>query len=251
MPTLQQVVARLDKELKTDTIVDQSLNGLQVEAVGRVGRVALAVDATRDTIQAAAEKKANLLIVHHGLFWGQASCLRGPLYHKVRHLLENNIGLYASHLPLDLHPKLGNNILLAKTLNLKQTKPFGNYHGITIGIGGKLDRPVSQDRLGEHLSKITGGNHRVFGFGKKEINKVAIISGGGGDMVTEAACFGYDAYITGEIAHQVYHIAKENKITVITGGHYATETLGVRELGRFLERIFQIKCFFLDFPTGL
>lgn len=250
-PTLQQITTRLDKELKTASIQDQSLNGLQVETPKRIARVAIAVDATLDTIQAAVEKRANLLIVHHGLFWGQSSCITGPLYSKIQILVKNQVGLYASHLPLDLHPKMGNNALLAKALKLQRIEPFGIYHGEMIGCGGQFAKAIDRTKFGEKVNQVTGGTCRQFHFGKKSIKKVAIVSGGSGDMVVQAAEKNYDAFFTGEIAHPVYHSAKENQINMITGGHYATETLGVKAVGQFLQRIYKIKCVFLDFPTGL
>jgi len=250
-PTSRLIADRLDQELRTAEIPDHSLNGLQVEGRRRVRKVAAAVDASLATFQAACKAEADFLVVHHGLFWGRTERLTGRLYQKVRILIESGIGLYASHLPLDLHPRLGNNALLAKGLKLKKRKVFGMYQNIKIGVGGELPVPLTGEQVCLQLEKITGVPPRLFSFGKKIIKKIAIVSGDGGDMVEEAAQEGYDAYLTGEIAHHIFHVGQESRINILTGGHYATETPGVRAIGEFLKKIYRIKSIFINLPTGL
>lgn len=250
-PTSKTIAQRLDKELRTADIPDSSLNGLQIESQRRVRKVAVAVDASLASFQAALKEQADLILVHHGLFWGKQEKICGRLYQKIRLLIENDIGLYASHLPLDLHPRLGNNALLAKGLQLQKKKPFGLYHGIYIGVGGELPFFHTCQQVCCQIQKTTKMQPQLFSFGKPKIKKIAIVSGGGGDMVEEAAASGYDAYITGEIAHHVFHVGQENNINIITGGHYATETLGVRAAGEFVKKIYGIESVFINLPTGL
>jgi dinuclear metal center YbgI/SA1388 family protein len=250
-PTAKIIASRLDKELRTTDIPDSSLNGLQIEGQRRVRKVALAVDASLATFQAAVRAQADMIVVHHGLFWGKQEKICGRLYQKIRLLIENDIGLYVSHLPLDLHPRLGNNALLAKGLKIQKKRPFGLYHGIHIGVGGNFTVPQTCQQVSQQIEKITKVRPRIFSFGKSKIKKIAIVSGGGGDLVEEAATSGYDAYFTGEIAHPVFHIGQENSINIIAGGHYATETLGVCALGEFVKKIYGIKSVFINLPTGL
>lgn len=250
-PTLSQLVARLDRELRTTEIPDHSLNGLQVAGPDRVRKVALAVDASQATISAAQAAGADLLIVHHGLFWGQSERLTGRLYHSIRMLMDGRLGLYASHLPLDVHPRLGNNAALAKGLKLQKTKGFGTYQGVTIGLGGVLARPQPLHRVGEQLQRLTGTAPRVFAFGKSRVRRVAVVSGGAGDLVAQAGEQKYDLIVTGEISHPVYHVGRECRVNILAGGHYATETFGIRAIGGYLSKAYQMKSVFLDFPTGL
>ncbi|MBN1594925.1 Nif3-like dinuclear metal center hexameric protein [candidate division FCPU426 bacterium] len=249
--TCQDVADCLDKELRTQDIPDASLNGLQVEGNRGVRKIALAVDASVETFRLAIQAQADLVIVHHGIFWNQPRRLCGPLFTKVQLLIQNGMGLYASHLPLDCHPRMGNNALLAKSLKLSASRPFGHYHGHTIGIGGRLASPLTATALGRKIRSITGANPRIFAFGKKRIKTMAIVSGGAGELLEEAASMGYDAFLTGEMSHACYHTAREEHMHVVLGGHYATETFGVRALGRYLQKRFRIHSVFLDVPTGL
>jgi dinuclear metal center YbgI/SA1388 family protein len=246
-----EVAAYLDRVLSVSQIPDQSLNGLQVAGERPVRTVALAVDACLDVFQAAEKAGADLLIVHHGLFWGHPERLVGTSYQRLRFLFKNGMGLYASHLPLDLHPRLGNNALLARSLGLTRLKPFGLYHGLRIGFGGVWPRPLSLADVGRRLARITGEPPKLLAFGSSRIRRGAVVSGGAGDLALEAGQENYDVFITGEISHQVYHPSKELGISVVAGGHYSTETFGVRALGDLLKKTFNIRPVFLRFPTNL
>lgn len=249
--SVRTVAAFLDRELRAAEVSDASLNGLQVEGRRPVRKVAAAVDASLAAFQAAARAGADLLLVHHGLFWGQAERLTGEKYERIRVLVESGLGLYASHLPLDRHPRLGNNSLLARRLGLSELTPFGNYHGQTIGYGGRLPHAVPLAALARRLEGLCGVKPKIFPLGPAAVTRVAVVSGGGGELALDAARAGYQAFVTGEIQHQIYHPCLEAGINLLVGGHYATETFGVRALGGILEKKFGIKTIFLDIPTGL
>jgi dinuclear metal center YbgI/SA1388 family protein len=250
-PAVRAVADFLDRELRTARVSDSALNGLQVEGRRPVRVVAVAVDASLATFQAAVRAKADLLLVHHGLFWGQSAPLTGGLYARVRILIESGIGLYASHLPLDRHPRLGNNALLARRLGLTGLRPCGEYHGQTIGWGGRLPRPLPLSGLGQRLAQVLGKPPKILSFGPTRVRRAAVVSGGGGDMALAAAAEGYDAFVTGEISHTHYHPCREAGINLLLGGHYATETFGVQALASLLSKAFGTKTIFLDIPTGL
>jgi len=251
-PTACLEIARvLDRLLQTSAIPDSSLNGLQVEGKRPVRVVAAAVDASLETFRLARQADADLLLVHHGLFWGKAEPVVGPLYSRLAVLMESGMGLYASHLPLDLHPRMGNNALLAQGLEMTRLQPFGTYHGQKIGFGGRLPRPLTLNQLSLKLSRITGAPVRSLAFGPRLVQRVAVVSGGAGDLVQEAAREAYDAFVTGELVHQNYHACREAEIHFVAGGHYATEMLGVKAAARYLENEYKIRSVFIDFPTDL
>jgi dinuclear metal center YbgI/SA1388 family protein len=194
---------------------------------------------------------ADLLFVHHGLFWGEASPIRGTLYRRIRFLLEKDMALYAVHLPLDAHPRLGNNAGIARELQLEEIEPFGEYKGVKIGFKGGF----SESRKLEHVEHILCGDHGgclgKLPFGPTDIRTVGIVSGGAPEVVGEAIATGLDLYITGDASHTIYHQSLEGGINVIFGGHYRTEVWGIRELAIHLEENFDIETQLLDIPTGL
>ncbi len=249
---LKTVITFLDETLKiTDFPRDSSLNGLQVEACRTVRRAALAVDVCEKSIKRAARIGADLLIVHHGLFWGKMEPITGVSAVRVGLLFENSISLYAAHLPLDSHPEIGNNAQLARMLGIDGPEPFGRYRGTEIGMCGMLPRSIAPGGLANKLKGMLGAPVRVFGFGSARIARVGIVSGGGASLAEEAARKGLDALITGETSHGAYHIAREAGINLLCAGHYATETLGVRALGKLLRRESGLETRFIDIPTGL
>jgi dinuclear metal center YbgI/SA1388 family protein len=231
---------------------DPSRNGIQVSRRNtEVVKVAFAVDACRETIRRASEWGADVLFVHHGIFWDRPVRLDGALYERVRLLVEKDIALYASHLPLDMHPEVGNNIAIARHLGLAGIAPFGEYKGLTIGFKGTLPAPLDLEGL---IRKLTGGDPastRFLPFGPSEIRSVGVISGGGSFEVAQAIAEGLDAYITGEPSHTIYHDCLESKIHAIFAGHYATETFGVRLLAERVSRETGLETRFIDVPTGL
>jgi dinuclear metal center YbgI/SA1388 family protein len=245
---------RLIRELlRLDTAApgDDSLNGLQVASErGEAGRIAFAVDACLEAIRRAVEWKADVLFVHHGLFWGAPLLLTGGLYRRVRALLAGDCALYAVHLPLDLHPELGNNAALARRLDLRAVEPFGRHKGIDIGCRGELAEPKS---LGEVQATLLGARPPLglLPFGPETVRTVGIVSGGAAGDALQAIEQGLDLFITGEPSHTVYHYCLEGRINVIFGGHYLTEVGGVNSLADRLAAEHGLATVFLDIPTGL
>ena len=247
-----ELVAWLDEYLNVNAIKDVSHNGLQVESPDEIRKVAFAVDATIASFEKAVESKADMLVVHHGLLWSEPVKLTGPHFTRIKTLIHGNCGLYASHLPLDLHAEVGNNAQIAKMLELMNLKPFGEYHGVMIGCGGSLPKPGKLESLVNTLKIRTGQEPlRVLDFGPSLASRVAIVSGGAPEFAEAAAHEGYDTYITGDAQHQFYHTAYEYKINLVFGGHYATETFGVKALEQKVKEKFGLETVFLDLPTGL
>jgi dinuclear metal center YbgI/SA1388 family protein len=234
------------------TGTDNSMNGLQVGRFDKeVTRVAFAVDACLESITRAAEGGAEMLFVHHGLFWGREQPLVGPFYQRIAALIEHDLALYAAHLPLDMHPQYGNNAGLALRLGLVDLLPFGAYKKVKIGYKGRLPEALTLDqllgRLGMQRDELPG----FLSFGPDEISTVAVISGGADKEVEQAIAEGVDLYLTGEISHQVYHQCQEAGINLIAAGHYRTETVGVNLLADKIAEDKGLETFFIDLPTGL
>jgi dinuclear metal center YbgI/SA1388 family protein len=226
-----------------------ALNGLQVEGPEEVSSVCAAVDATEASIQGAVEKSADLLLVHHGLFWGGLVPVTGPLYRRLGGLLEGGVALYAAHLPLDAHPTLGNCAILARELEVEVKGRFGSYQGVEIGWWGEME--MGREAFGRRISEVVGGPVRTIAGGPEEVGKIGVVTGGGGGHIAEAATKGLDTLVTGEGAHHTYFEAMEYGVNVFYAGHYATETWGVRALAAHLEERFDLPWTFLDLPTGM
>lgn len=226
---------------------DRATNGIQVErSPGPVRRVAFAVDAALETIRRAAEWKADLLFVHHGLFWGSVKPLTDTHYRRVKALLDADMALYALHLPLDLHPTLGNNALIADALELEDRAPFGHYRGVAIGVRGVLKQPARLEALAARL-----GFPGMLPFGKPAIRSVGIVSGDAPEMALEASGSGLDCYVTGEMGHVFYHECLERGLNVLYGGHYRSEVWGVRSVSVHVAQALGLETVFLDVATGL
>jgi dinuclear metal center YbgI/SA1388 family protein len=247
----QELITYLDAYLQIADFVDNSQNGLQVQGREEIRRVAAAVDTCQETIDAAATANIDLLIVHHGLFWDKPEKLVGAHYLRVKKLIDAGINLYCAHLPLDAHPEVGNNAVLARRLCFEPTAGFGNHHGRDIGYIAETKTPISQSEFLRRLREALGSSVRADFFGTNMIQRLAIVSGGGAFLLPHALAAGVDAYLTGESSHSRYHFCKENHFNVIYGGHYATETFGVIALAQHLEAKFHLPYQFLDFPTGL
>ncbi len=245
---LSEIAAFLDGELDIRGIEDSSRNGLQVEGPDRVSVAALAVDACMESFEAARAAGAELLIVHHGLFWSDFSGLRGADFRRVRFLVENGMGLYAAHLPLDRHPVIGHNALLFKMLGLRARKEFAFVKGKPIGYWGRFAKPKRLAEIVSTLAEKIGGEPKVIRAGKGLVKTVGIVSGGGGADFREAAELGLDCYVTGETSYLVFHKALESGVSVVFAGHYNTETPGMLGLGRVLEKKFGLKTVFVDVP---
>jgi dinuclear metal center YbgI/SA1388 family protein len=231
---LTELCERYDERLRTDAFseIDASANGLQVGSDKEIEHAVFAVDAARETIDRAAKAGADVLCVHHGLSWGGFDRLTGRTYERIAPLIENDLALYVSHLPLDSHPELGNAAGVADQLGLDSRERFGAYGDETIGLSGHTPTSFSADGLKARLSELETGSRKVqlLDFGPETIDEIAIVTGSGSDWLSEAVKAGADALVTGEGKQQVYHEAKEAEITVVLAGHYATETFGPRSL---------------------
>jgi dinuclear metal center YbgI/SA1388 family protein len=248
---LARLATYLDDYLSVAEIADapSALNGLQVSNGGTVSRVAAAVDACAATVRMAAERQADFLLVHHGLFWGGVRPLVGPDYRRVAGLIRANIALYSAHLPLDRHPEVGNNPLLARRLGVDVRGGFGEDEGQTIGVWGEMD--TTRDDFTHRLAQALGAAPRLLAFGPERIRRVGVVTGGAGPMIGQAARAGLDTFVTGEGAHHTYFDAEELGLNVYYGGHYLTETFGVKALAEHLTEKFSLPSVFLDHPTGL
>ena len=251
MSTLSEIVEYTNKYLCIREIEDwpNALNGLQIENSGRVTKIGAAVDVSTRVLTAAAKKDVDLLIVHHGLFWPGLQSVTGSLRRQLKLAFENDIALYSAHLPLDLHPEVGNNAQLASALGLKSTKPFFEEKGQLIGARAKTS--ASRDDLIRKLRKVLGGPVKAFNFGSKNPKNIGIIAGGAGSEIYRVASDKIDIFITGEAPHWAAVAAEELGINLLLGGHYATETFGVKALAAHLSQRFKLPWEFLDFPTGL
>lgn len=249
--SLSGVVRFCDRVLQIDKIPDYdgAMNGLQVQNRGVVTRVAAAVDATLATINLAAGSGADLLLVHHGLFWGPAQPWTGRRYQLLQALLESNLAVYSAHLPLDAHPRLGNNAGLCVALGLRQLRPFFLHKGHEIGFQARTRIP--RNELARRLEQAAGGRVHVLPGGPPLCRKVGVVTGGAGSQLTTAASEGVDTFITGEGPHWTFAQAMDLGLNVLYGGHYATETFGVQALARELNKRFGLPWKFIDYPTGL
>ncbi len=248
---LSKLIEYADRILKTSEFTDYpgAVNGLQAQNSGRVTRIAAAVDATLTTVRLAVKQGADLLIVHHGLFWSQSHPWTGRRYELMRTLIEADLAVYSSHLPLDAHPTLGNNALLARALGLREVKPFFFEKGRHLGVRGTL--AVGREDLQRRLEKATGAPAKVLPGGAEKCRKIGIVTGGAGAEMKIAASEGVDTFVTGEGPHWTYAMAEDLGLNVFYGGHYATETFGVKALAENLAKKFRVPWSFIDHPSGL
>jgi dinuclear metal center YbgI/SA1388 family protein len=249
---LTDLVNYLDDYLDLASVPDypDAWNGLQVENGGTVRKIAVCTDACQATFEAAAGLGADLLLAHHGLFWGKGiTPLTDRRYRRVRQLITTDIALYAAHLPLDAHPEVGNNIELARGIGLNVEGRFGEYEGHAIGFWGELH--VARGELSARLEKLLGSEPFLIAAGPEQVRRVGIVTGGGASMISQARDAGLDTFVTGEGPHHSYFDAQEWELNVFFAGHYATETLGVKALARHLAEKFGLDWEFIDHPTGL
>jgi dinuclear metal center YbgI/SA1388 family protein len=250
---LESVLQYLDQYLRVADHPDYptALNGLQVAGPEEVGLVVTAVDASEASIRAAVERAADLLLVHHGIFWEGLRPISGRHFRRIEALIKGEVALYSCHLPLDSHPEVGNCALLGRALGLTLEGRFGDYRGTPIGWWGRLPEPMDAYRLEGMLEGVVGSGVRAIPGGPELVERVGVVTGGGGSFIPEAVALGLDAFVTGEGSHHHYFDAVELGIHVLLGGHYATETLGVRALGDHLAERFGLETEFVDLPTGL
>ncbi len=248
---LSEIVLHLEKLLNHANVGDYSgaHNGLQIENSGRVTRVCAAVDACEAVFAEAARVPGTLLLVHHGLLWGGARAFTGALRRKLKMAFEADLAVFSSHLPLDLHAKLGNNALLAKALGLRKCVPAFPSKGQCIGLIGYTD--VSRADFAKRIASAVGGPVNLAPGGPTRLRKIGVVTGGAGDLVSEAAALGCDTFVTGEGAHHTFTLAEEIGVNLFYAGHYATETFGVKALAQYVARKFQKKWEFIHHPTAL
>lgn len=251
---LRTLQAFLDQVLEIERISDYANNGLQVEGAQEVRKAAYAVDACQATFQAALEAGADILITHHGLFWGQAVMLTGYMATRVRTLLEGGLSLYAAHLPLDLHPELGNNVALAELAGFSVSSWFAREKGVAIGCLATHSEGLTYNELLTTLNRKLGCEPLEVCPAEKlpdVIRSLGVVSGGGMKYALEAADLGADLYISGEPSHAWFHPVMERAIPTLLYGHYATETLGLQRLMAHVEQELGIPGVFVDVPTNL
>jgi dinuclear metal center YbgI/SA1388 family protein len=248
---LDEIVRRCQKLLRPETFSDWdgAVNGLQVENSGEVRRIAACVDASLATIKLAVAAGADLMIVHHGLFWNPTVPWTGPRREMLEILVKNNLAVYSSHLPLDAHPRLGNNARFCAALGFRNLRPFFLEKG--RHIGWQTRNRISRRDLVEKLAAVLGRAPLLLPGGNDRCERIGVVTGGAGGSLKIAAQEGVDTFITGEGPHWTYALAEELKLNVIYGGHYATETFGVKALAADLSRTFHVPWTFLDHPTGL
>ncbi len=246
------LVAYLNDYLRIHDVDDYGPQGLQVEADNQtVERIALAVDSGPAVIEAAAGWNADMLLVHHGILWRSVEPIAGPLGRRVRLLLGHGINLYAAHLPLDAHPEVGNNAVLAQMLGVDVDRWWCEPTNVPIGVLGPAPAGTSLDDFVARVEEKLNAEARVLAHGPEQIQTVAIVSGFGADRVAEAGNLGADTFLTGETSHANYWAASDHSLNVIYAGHYATETVGVQALGRHLAEKFGVEVQFFDFPTAM
>lgn len=252
-PRLSEVVDLADRWLDTGSTPDYppAHNGLQLASSAEsIRRIAAAVDASEQVIHDAISHSADLLIVHHGLFWGGSAPLTGVRYRKLKAAMDHGLAVYSSHLPLDGHPEIGNGRLLAQALGLNIDASFGAFQGYPIGWGGSLSS-LSLDEFSVRVREAVGRAPQVIAAGPEVVTRVAVVTGAGGSFLAEAAAGGYDTLVTGEGAHHTFAEAHELGVNLMYAGHYATETFGVRALAERLAAHFGIESVFLDHPSNL
>ena len=251
MVSLPEIASYTDDFLRVRDVGDwdNALNGLQIENSGRVTRLGAAVDVSTRVLTEAAKKKVDLLIVHHGLFWPGLQPVTRALRRQLQLAFENDIALYSAHLPLDIHPKVGNNAQLVAALGLKSAQPFLEEKGQPIGLKVRASMPRSE--LVRKLRRALNRPVKVFDFGRRQTSMIGVVTGGAGSEIYRVAQENIDTFITGEAPHWAAVAAEELGMNLLIGGHYATEVFGVRALADHLSKKFGIPWEFIDCPTGL
>ncbi len=248
---LATIVRHCDTLLRTAAVhdYDHAANGLQVENNGRITRIAAAVDASLATVRLAIAARADLLVVHHGLFWSPSHPWTGKRRELLELLIRHDLAVYSSHLPLDMHPKLGNNAQLCSALGFKRLTPF--FHDKNQHLGFQTQTAIPRDQLTARLTAALGTEPKLLPGGPKTCRRIGVVTGGAGSQIKLAADEGVDTFITGEGPHWTFALAEELGVNVFYGGHYATETFGVKALAAHLAKKFRVPWTFLDHPSGL
>jgi dinuclear metal center YbgI/SA1388 family protein len=245
---LANLLAYLDELLAADSFTDYGPNGLQVPGPDRIDIVVTGVSASAELFERAAELGADLVLVHHGIFWSGASlALTTAAKRRLQLLFEHDMALAAYHLPLDGHPEIGNNALIATGLGCSRHEPFALHKGMAIGVAGTFEGDgIEALELVSRVRELTGREPLAFLFGPDRVRTIGIVSGAGSNYLADAIAAGYDAFLTGEPAERVMTQAAEDAIHFLAAGHYATETFGVRRLGDLLAERFGVRHVFVD-----
>jgi len=251
MASLSDIVSYTDRFLRIRDVGDwdNALNGLQIENSGRITRVGAAVDVSTRVLTEAAKRDIDFLIVHHGLFWPGLQPVRGALRRQLRLAFEKDVALYSAHLPLDVHPRVGNNAQLVAALGLKSAEPFLEEKGQPVGL--KIRVSLQRSDLVRKLEKALNGLVKLFDFGPKQTRALGVVTGAAGSEIYRVADEGIDTFITGEAPHWAAVAAEELGMNILLAGHYATEVFGVKALAAHLSKRFRVPWEFIDCPTGL
>ena len=251
MPSLSDIVSYIDHFLRIREVGDwdNALNGLQIENSGRVTRIGAAVDVSTRVLSEAGKKNVDFLIVHHGLFWPGLQPVTRSLRRQLQLAFENDMALCSAHLPLDIHPEVGNNAQLVAAVGLKSAQPFLEEKGQPVGLKTRASMP--RNELVRKLRKALNGPVKVFDFGPKQVRSIGVVTGAAGSEIYRVAEENIDTFITGEAPHSAAVAAEELGINLLLGGHYATEVFGVKALAAHLSKRFRIPWEFIDCPTGL
>jgi dinuclear metal center YbgI/SA1388 family protein len=251
MPSLSDVVSYTDRFLRIRDVGDwdNALNGLQIENSGRVTRIGAAVDVSTRVLTEVGKKNIDFLIVHHGLFWPGLQPVTRFLRRQLQLAFETDMALYSAHLPLDIHPKVGNNAQLVAALGLKSAQPFLEEKGQPVGL--KICVSMQRDELVRKMRKALHGPVKVFDFGPKQLRTIGVVTGAAGSEIYRVAEENIDTFITGEAPHWAAVAAEELGMNLLLGGHYATEVFGVKALAAHLSKRFRVPWEFIDCPTGL
>ena len=245
------LVAYLDEYLRIEEIRDYGPQGLQVEGRNEVNRIVGMVDSQLPCVLEAVTRGADMLLVHHGIFWGPSQPLRNALGNLVRTMFAAELNLYAAHLALDAHPDVGNNAELARRLGLEILEQWGKVNGVELAVLAVEPHGLKLEMLVDRFEQQVGPVKLVQAHGPRTVKRVGILSGSGAKLIQEAKELGCDLFITGETSHAHYYEALNAGINVIYGGHYTTETVGVQALGRHLQERFDVEFEFVDLPTGM
>jgi len=251
MTSLDEIVSYTNRFLRIRDVGDwdNALNGLQTENSGRVTRIGAAVDGSTRVLTGAEERDVDFLIVHHGLFWPGLQPVRGALRRQLRIAFENDIALYSAHLPLDIHPRVGNNAQLVAALGLKSAQPFLEEKRQPVGL--RISASLPRSELVRKLERTLNGPVKIFGFGPKQTRAIGVVTGAAGSEIYRVADEEIDTFITGEAPHWAAVAAEEVGVNLLLGGHYATEIFGVKALAAHLSKRFTVPWEFIDCPTGL
>ena len=252
MESLKKIVNYLDRYLNVHTVQDSCWNGLQFEGVQKVKKILFAVDAGAETFEKAVHERAEMIVVHHGHFWSQLNpSFTGLNKKRLDILYQNNLSLYASHLPLDMHKTVGNNARLIKTIGARIKDKFAYYEGQKISFTGVFRKPTAINTIEKQLNNSLNTTCTTLPFGNKKIRTVGVVSGSCSHThIDEAIKLGLDLFITGE-SKDVYHLSKDAAINIIFAGHHASETVGVKALSEYVRKKMRVKTLFVDIPTGL